>query len=129
MSRDQMLSALLQHITSEGKRSTAMQPLIWLTSILLIGTLSSFYFNLPSWLNKTLVGLLLFIILVFIGVYIYFMLTNSDALRSEKYSLKKMAIERGLGDSITTGELIEEDQNRVISATVVDVDSQSGEQS
>ena len=102
MSQAQMLHAILQQISSEGKRSTAMQPLIWLLGILLFGTLSSFYLALPAWVGKVLMGLLVLIILVFVGVYIYFMLTNSDALRSEKYSLNKLAIEKSVvGDDLT----------------------------
>lgn len=102
MSQAQMLHALLQQISSEGKRSTAMQPLIWLLGILLVGTLSSFYFDLPVWVGKIIIGLLILIVLVFIGVYIYFMLNNSDALRSEKYSLNKMAIQKSiLGDDLS----------------------------
>lgn len=111
MSQAQILKELLQQISSDGKRSTALQPLIWLVSIVLFGTLSSFYFNLPEWVSKIFLFSLLGIIFIFIGAYIYFMLTNSDALRSETYSLNKMAIEKSMvGDSISGLITIEEDK-------------------
>lgn len=123
MSQTQILHALLQQISSEGKRSTAMQPLIWLLSILLFGTLSSFYFSLPIWVGKILIGLVVLIILVFVGVYIYLMLTNSDALRSEKYSLNKMAIQKSiLGDDLT-GIVIDND---TIPQNVIETSTEEG---
>ena len=39
--------------------------------------------------------------LVYLAFYIYFALTDPDALRSESYSIQKLALEKGfLGDSI-----------------------------
>lgn len=54
-------------------------------------------------------------LLLYASSYIFFALTDPDALRSEKYKLQKMAIEQGLyGDSgigllepATAGPLIE----------------------
>jgi hypothetical protein len=41
-------------------------------------------------------------LLLFLVSYIYFGIKNPDYLRSEQYSLSKMAIERGLlGDNLT----------------------------
>lgn len=40
------------------------------------------------------------VLLVFLGAYIYLLLRDPDALRSEEFSLNKMALEKGLvGDS------------------------------
>lgn len=39
---------------------------------------------------------------LYLGAYLYFMFTDKDALRSETYSIQKLAIERGLrGDDLT----------------------------
>jgi hypothetical protein len=55
----------------------------------------------PSWLLIS-VGLALAVVLVvFLGAYLYLLLRNPDALRSEHFSLSKMAIEKGLvGDNV-----------------------------
>lgn len=39
---------------------------------------------------------------IYLGAYIYFMFKNPDALRSETFTLRKMAIEKSLhGDDLT----------------------------
>lgn len=55
----------------------------------------------PTWLLIAVgVGLAL-TMLTFLGAYIYLLIKLPDALRSESYSLSKMAIEKGLvGDNL-----------------------------
>jgi hypothetical protein len=54
------------------------------------------------WFIQTVL-LMLAVFMALYGVaYVFFALTDSDALRSEKYKLQKIAIEHGLlGDSVT----------------------------
>lgn len=97
----QLIRALLQHDSIEGSRSTALKPIGWMTSLLASATLAAFYLNTPSW-----VGILFAVstglsVLLYLVAYIYLMVRDRDALRSEKYSLQKLAIEKGLlGDDM-----------------------------
>jgi hypothetical protein len=64
-------------------------------------TLTSFALHAPTWASivfATFTGLPL---LLFLAAYIFFMTRDPDALRSERYSIQKMAIEKGLiGDDL-----------------------------
>jgi hypothetical protein len=93
-------NALMQHSTASGSRSTALKPLGGLIALLLIGTLGTAKFNSPEWLLILLAILSSISVVLFIGAYLYFMFRDPDALRSEKFNIEKMAIQKGIvGDS------------------------------
>ena len=97
----QILRKFMEQQAGSGKRSTALQPIIYITSILLLGLIGSFQVNAPLWLSVSLFCMLVGSILLFGVAYIYFMLKNPDALRSEKFNITKVAIEHGLiGDDM-----------------------------
>ncbi len=54
--------------------------------------------------------------------YLYFMFKDPDALRSENYSLEKLAIQRGLAGDSTSGpherEIGTESERRFISSSI-----------
>jgi hypothetical protein len=82
-------------------RSSVLNPLQWLTVILAASLLTAMAFHLPPWVGITITVFLAATVLLLLSAYIFFMQRNPDALRSEKYSLQKMAIEKGLvGDDI-----------------------------
>jgi hypothetical protein len=94
----QLLRTFVDTATAMGSRSSILAPLQWLTAILGSTTIGCAYAKAPglSWALgiSTLVaaGFLL-------GAYIWFGLKNPDSLRSEKFMLSKMAMEKGyLGD-------------------------------
>ena len=96
-----ILKEFFRQATVGGSRSTALQPLQWALGILLSATICSAVLNAPSWLTVTFSALSISIVVLFVVAFVYFMLTAPDALRSERFTLKKMAIERGiLGDSL-----------------------------
>ena len=83
-----------------ARKSTALAPLISFAAVLMPGPAAAVYFKAPSWLTVTLVVLLSLLVLTFLGAFIWFVFKNPDALRSERYSIQKMMIERGiLGDT------------------------------
>ena|SRR5271156_993091 len=60
----------------------------------------------PSWLLVVFAAIVATVVLVIIGSFIYFMLSNPDALRSESYGLIKKALEQRIfGDSLA-GEFV-----------------------
>jgi membrane protein YdbS with pleckstrin-like domain len=97
-----IIKNIIQHSDASGSKSTILKPLTWLFSILIAALLAAFYLQLPSWIMYVFVIVLLATFTVIIFSYFFCLFNDRDALRSEKYSLKKMAIEKGIyGDSIT----------------------------
>jgi len=59
-------------------------------------------FGSPIWLANTIGILCIISIILYIVFYMYFAFTDKDALRSEKYSIQKLAIQKGfIGDDQT----------------------------
>ena len=82
-------------------RSDALKPLAWLILTLTTTSVLLVYVAGPAWLLIVAAGLLAAAIALYFIAF-SFCLKDRDALRSETYSLHKIAIEHGLtGDSIT----------------------------
>lgn len=98
----EIIKALLSQATATGARSTVLQPLAWLSVILIIGTSILPVRDAPNWLVILYAVLLVVSVLTYIFSYVYFAIKSPDALRSEKFTLSKMAIEKNLiGDNMT----------------------------
>jgi hypothetical protein len=96
------LGVLLQQANIGQSRSSVLNPLQWLLVILVAGIVLCVWLHSPSWLVTLFAVMVVLVLLLFLGSYIYFMRKNPDALRSEQFSLSKLAIERGLvGDSLS----------------------------
>lgn len=91
-------AAVLRHWGARTIRSTILNPLQWIWLPLLIAVIFSAYL-LHSWLTTALFILLCVVFVVFIGAFIFALLTEPELLRSEKYLVEKLAIEHHLGDS------------------------------
>jgi membrane protein YdbS with pleckstrin-like domain len=97
-----IIRSILQQSDVSGSKSTILKPLTWLISVLLASLLAAVPLQLPSWIVIGLSIALVVIVLLAIFSYVYCLFTDKDALRSESYTLKKMAIEKGIyGDDIT----------------------------
>lgn len=94
-----------------------------MTALVLCALLIGAGIGLPDWLMITFGLVFAGCICLFIYSYVFLLHNNSDALRSESYSLQKIAIEKGLiGDSIHGAFTPDEkNKNKLISA-----DSKSG---
>lgn len=91
-----LFKELLQQASTSGSRSTALKPLIWLVAILVFGVMTLAASGAITWLLIATTSLLGIAAFVFMGSYIYLMIYNPDALRSEKFTLTKMQIEKNL---------------------------------
>lgn len=103
------LSQLREQMSAELTRSDVLRPLIWPNAglLLLLGT--SLAADAPEWVLKSIVYLLIGFMVLYAIAFGFFAITDSDALRSEKYKLQKMAIEHGLlGDSLTGLKKVED---------------------
>lgn len=102
MSGIEIIKTFLQEATARNTRSTVINPLAWLNAILLGGLGVCLSFSSPGWL------LILMAIFLSIGIgayilsYVYFALKSPDSLRSERFFLSKMVIEKSIkGDDLT----------------------------
>lgn len=87
---------------NEGRahRSTAMQPLVWLAGIVLLGFVGAITQGVSGWPLMFLAGVAGIVVFVFIAHYTRFAFGNSDALRSERFVIRKMEIEQAsIGDT------------------------------
>jgi hypothetical protein len=96
------LGYLLQQANIGQSRSSVLNPLQWMLVILVFGVGICLLAHSPSWLVVLFAIMLGLVLSLFLGAYIYFARTNPDALRSEQFSLSKLAIEKGMvGDTLS----------------------------
>lgn len=95
-------ASFLHRAMESGSRSTVLKPLGWLIVICASSSIASFRFSAPVWMGTTFGALGAFSIILYLVAYVYFGLTDKDALRSEKYSIQKLAIQKGfIGDDMS----------------------------
>ena len=107
----QIVSALREQMSASLSRSDALRPLSWLFGILMISFLGCLYERADGWVVAVDMGAIGFVLIVYVIVYVFFAVKNTDALRSEKYTLQKMAIEHNLRGDSNVG-LIDENSRR-----------------
>jgi len=92
----------MQDSRVHGSRSTALSSLGWLLTILIPGIPLCLHYGAPRWIIIVLGVSVCFDVILYLFAYLYFMFKNPDALRSERFYLSKMALEKGLiGDSLS----------------------------
>lgn len=83
-----------------ASRSDALKPLVWPFGISLTACIGLTATHAAVWTIGIAGVFACAFALLYIGAYLFFLFSNPDALRSESYTLQKMALERGLvGDS------------------------------
>ena len=96
----QFVSTLREQMHATLSRSDVLKPIAWLVGLLVTLTLGLAFGRVPHWLLMVSASLLGVSVALYVGAYLFCLLMDRDALRSEKYSLQKMAIEHGIyGDS------------------------------
>jgi len=95
ITRRHNITGLLQQAIVHGSRSTVLRPLGWLIGILATLFLAAIRFQASAWMNAVIVALLGLGVLLYLGAFAYCLLTDKDALRAEKFSIQKLAIEKG----------------------------------
>ncbi len=97
-----LIQSFLSHSDAKGTRSTALHSLQWALGLLLAALPHTILAKAPEWMLVALLVAIAIVLAVFLGAYIYFLVRNPDALRSEQFTLSKLAIEKGLvGDNIS----------------------------
>ena len=98
----ELLRSFLQQATASGSKSTVLTDLRWFIGIISSAFLISIGVKGPEWVTAFLACILGLGCLIYFAAYIYFGLKAPDALRSEKFTLSKLAIEKSVtGDNIS----------------------------
>jgi hypothetical protein len=99
----QLVSQLREQMHATLSRSDILRPIAWLIGILTTTTVLLVVAQAPEWLLFLIAGLLVAMIALYGFAYLFCLVSDRDALRSENYSLQKMAIEHNLIGDSTTG--------------------------
>lgn len=101
MSAVELFRSLFEQASAQGSRSTALAPLGWALATMTASTIGAVWANGSAWLVIGFFCVSLAMALLYGIAYVYFMRTAPDNLRSEKFTLSKMALEQSKqGDSI-----------------------------
>lgn len=96
-----LFRSFLERATASGSRSTVMMELRWFLGIVCSGLILGVKFGSPAWIQILLAILLSVASLIYFGVYIFFAVKSPDSLRSETFTLSKLAIEKSMrGDDL-----------------------------
>jgi len=90
------LQQLFRQAEIGQSRSSVLNPLQWMVVILLGGSTSLLAYHAPIWLIILCACLLVATFGLFCGAYVYFMIKDPAALRSEGYALSRYAMENKL---------------------------------
>src|ERR1700732_1748070 len=98
----ELIQTFLKQASARGSRSNALNPLAWAFGMTLSALIASILAgHSPSWLTILLAVFASLILLAYLGAYGFLMVKDRDALRSESFTLSKMAIERSVtGDNL-----------------------------
>ena len=89
------IKQILQHAQSFGSKSSILSVLAWIFGSILGSITLAGIFNAPEWLLIGLFSILVLLILAILAAFFYCLFTNkTDILRSEKYNIEKLAIEK-----------------------------------
>jgi hypothetical protein len=95
------ITALLNQASAQGSRSTVLRPLGWLLVICVAGLLACIEMKAPFWVFVLFAAMTALCFVLYLSAYIFCLLRDRDALRSETYSIQRLAIEKGfVGDSL-----------------------------
>lgn len=97
----ELIRSFLQQAMASGSKSTVLTDLRWFAAIVFSALLVAAGIQAPVWILILLSVILCLICVVYLAAYIFFAFRSPDYLRSEKFTLSKMAIERSVkGDSL-----------------------------
>lgn len=91
---------IFSHAEGKATKSTVITPLTYVMAVILASLAASMKYHAPTWVLISTVVMAICILLIFFITYFYCLFKNPDLLRSEKYVISKMALEKtSKGDS------------------------------
>jgi uncharacterized membrane protein (DUF2068 family) len=118
-----LIKLFLEQATAKGSRSTVLKPLYVMMAVCISGVFASFHFSFPPWSSYFFAFFTFVTMSIYLVSFVYCLAKHPDALRSETYSIQKLAIQKGfVGDNITGVVPIERSVggNLIDKSTVVD---------
>ena len=98
----EMIKAFLQQASAKETKATVLKPLGWMIGILIAAIIGSASFMGPKWVVIMFSIFAGVTMALYLFAYLFCLFTDKDALRSETYSIQKLAIEKGfIGDNAT----------------------------
>ena len=97
-----LIKMFLEQATAKGSRSTVLKPLYMMMAVCIAGIFATFHFSFPVWCSYLFAFFIVLTMSLYLFSYIYCLYKHPDALRSETYSIQKLAIQKGfVGDDQT----------------------------
>jgi hypothetical protein len=112
-------STIIQQ-ASGGSRTDVLRALVWPNALLLGGLIWSSGRTTPTFVLVLLSVLLVLFLLLYAAAFIWFGNKDPNLLRSEKFNIEKMAIERGLYGDDRVGLLDPESNKRSNAVLTID---------
>lgn len=99
--------AAWERAQGQGSRSTVLRPLGWLLALCATSAITSASISqVPSWLTVLFgIGTALSLVM-YLCAYGYCLLKAPETLRTERYSIQKLAIEKGFRGDSSTGIVV-----------------------
>lgn len=99
----EFLQTLLQRAEVRGSRSTVLAPLGGLLSLLVAALLICPLVRADRWVSILFAAATAVSFVAFVSAYAWFAVKSPDSLRSERYSLMKLSIEKSVTGDNRTG--------------------------
>ena len=110
-----LIASFFQQATAQGTRSTIMNPLGWFTAISIGGLLGAVHYQAPFEVLLLLGSLTGLSGIAYLGSYVFCLTTKREhLLRTEKFVLQQLAIEKGFRGDSTTGVVIHEQSTALV---------------
>jgi hypothetical protein len=109
-----ILTQLLAKAYQSGYRSNILNSLIYICAVIITAIAVLSKTSVDKWIINGLAVTLFIVIAVFVFSYLYCVVKDRDALRSERYSINKMAIENKFFGDDKSGPL----SNEIISSVI-----------
>lgn len=97
-----VIKLFLEQASAKGSKSTVLKPLYMMMAVCIAGVFTTFHFSFPLWSSYFFAFFTCMTMCVYLAAYVYCIFKHPDALRSESYSIQKLAIQKGfVGDDLT----------------------------
>lgn len=125
----QFAASLREQMHATLSRSDVLKALVWPTGLLMSSLVALVFGNAPTWMLVIFVILLVLDLLLYGSAYVFCLFNDRDSLRSEKYSLHKLAIERGIFGDDKNGiiDIEEPPQGKLLPHNAPSVSPESGQ--
>jgi hypothetical protein len=107
---------LFERAQEQGSRSTVLRPLGWVVVLCAAAAIASLSVPHPiQWLTVLFGAGFGISVLLYLLAFCYCLIKMPEALRTERYSIQKLAIEKGFKGDSSTGVISHEPSVRMIS--------------